>query len=77
MERRRAVETLLAGGGSRQDADRLAAWYDEREAAVLAKCTNMGTFAAYLGYDAVLDLGAGVCLVVNRTAVRVQREDIV
>jgi hypothetical protein len=44
--------------------------------AILAKCENLGRYAAFLGYDLMHIRGRGYYLVLNRTAIRVQREDV-
>ena len=44
--------------------------------AVWAKTEVLGLYAAYLGYDGLSDPETGVWLIVNRTALRIQAEDI-
>jgi hypothetical protein len=47
-----------------------------RRAAVEAEYTNLGRYAAYLGYDVVHERESGYYLVLNRTCLRIQEEDI-
>lgn len=48
----------------------------EAPAPVMALSASEGRYAAYLGYDAVVDRRQGVWLVLNRTALRIQDEDL-
>jgi hypothetical protein len=54
-------------GGRVSGASRAAAW---------ARLARVGLYATHLGYDGVVHHQAGVWLLVNRTALRIQREDL-
>jgi hypothetical protein len=41
-----------------------------------AKYDDIGRYAAYLGFDAIVVAGQDYCVLLNRTAVRVQRENL-
>jgi hypothetical protein len=74
-ERTSAVQQAFRSGG-RVAARRVEAQYDERETETAAIHASVGRYAVYMGYDAVADRETGVYLVLNRTALRVQREDL-
>ncbi|MGH2353397.1 MAG: hypothetical protein ACRDI2_11960 [Chloroflexota bacterium] len=71
------VEGLRAQMG-RDRAMALARARDQSTAALaaLAKSADESIFAAYLGYDGVVDTTQGLYLILNRTAVRIQDEDL-
>jgi hypothetical protein len=48
-----------------------------RWAAIWARTEDPGIYACYLGYDGIVAEQNGVWLIFNRTALRVQAEDIV
>ena len=74
-ERSQAVGQAFRLGG-RAAARATEGWYDEREAAVQAQYASLAVYAAYAGYDCITDPRSGHCLILNRTAVRVQHEDL-
>jgi hypothetical protein len=57
---------LVARGGATNEA----------AAAALAKTARLSVYAVYLGYDGVVDRSTLVWTIFNRTALRIQREDI-
>jgi hypothetical protein len=62
--------------GNTQAARLAQARYDQGVAIAAGRLSNLGRYAAYLGYDALYFERHGYYLILNRTAVRVQREDL-
>ena len=60
---------------TRRNADRSPAALTAREA-LHAEYDDIGRLAAYLGYDVIHAADPDFYVVLNRTAVRVQREDL-
>jgi hypothetical protein len=68
-ELRRQIRADLARGGPTAHVTR-------RPDALTTLTYYPGTYAAYLGYDAVVDHETAVWLILNRTALRIQEEDL-
>jgi hypothetical protein len=60
------IRQSLTSRGPAREAARVAQWVLTERASV---------YAAYLGYDGLVEPETGVWLILNRTALRVQRED--
>lgn len=74
-----AAIRAAARGGDQAALERIASGYDHRLASARLLYNHLGLYAAYLGYDAIhiAELPAPESYVIlNRTAVRVQRENI-
>jgi hypothetical protein len=65
-----------APGPAGRDLRDTRALYNERRLATYAKYGRIGRYAAYLGYDGLHDPEVAMYVVLNRTAVRVQEEDL-
>jgi hypothetical protein len=72
-DEQQALAEAQAGG---EDHQAIRSRYRAMRGALHATYADVGRMAAYLGYDAVHAARENYCIILNRSAVRVQRENL-